>query len=67
VPFVFSDEQCNKAHKKDLKSNFSRHIPATRTPTAPLPADLATLIDRWPALPEHIKSAFAALLATVKL
>jgi len=79
VPCFVSDPNCNKAHNEDLKRNISRHISATQTPrendratseTVPLaaaiPNDLQDLLNAWSFLPEHIRAAIMALVATVK-
>jgi hypothetical protein len=35
-------------------------------PGPPLPPDLARVVAVWPALPEHIKAAVLALVATAR-
>ena len=37
----------------------------SQTETAPIDSDLAKVIGAWPTLPEHLKAAVMALVATV--
>ena len=51
-------------YKPAYKQNPKTAEKQSENSTAPLPPDLAEIVEVWPELPEHIKAAVKALVQT---